>query len=84
MMVHIQEAEDEKNMKKQILYLLHIRKIGEAPREDTTLAAELKALQNNFSSFTMNFRVLQVLIQSQYIRQTLEKSEYPKFLITVL
>ena len=64
MMAAIQEPEEEKQIKKQVLYLLHIRKKGESPREDTTLTAELKALQNNFQSFTMNFRVLQVLIQS--------------------
>ena len=62
MMAAIQEAEDEKIIKKQILYMLHLRKKGESPREDTTLTAELKALQNNFTSFTMNFKVLQVLI----------------------
>lgn len=44
MMAAIQEAEDEKIIKKQILYMLHIRKIGESPKEDTSLTAELKAL----------------------------------------
>ena len=42
---------------------------------------------NNFSAFTMNYKVLVVLIESGYCQQLfnlLDKDGYPKFLITVL
>lgn len=54
---------------KEIGYLLHIRKIGkDYDRTTESLQGMLTELMNNYSAYTMNYRVLAVLIETNYIQ----------------
>lgn len=72
--------------------MLHIRKKGsEYEKEGTQLGLQLKNLIANdaFQTWTMNFRVLVVLIESEYCRKAIsqvsdDKSVYPQFLGSIL
>jgi len=80
---------DERDIHAEITYLLHIRRIGkEYVREaNSSMDRQLKDLMNNFSAFQFNQKVMVVLIETGYIQQVLNvmsKSDYPKFLITLL
>ena len=81
------ESKDLKIIDEEISYLLHLRKIGkEYQRSNESFEAQLKEVFNNFTQYTMNYRVLAVLIETDYCRQQLnmnQKSQYPDFLITV-
>jgi len=66
--------------------LLHNRRIGK-DYEHANIDKQFKDIQGNFKQHVMNFKVLVVLIESNYCQQQLNqlnKSDYPKFLITVL
>ena len=90
MIINVQDAEQEIQLNREIQYLLNIRKRGrEYIRDDkSNLGNSLRELmQADFRAFDMNNRVLVVLIESGYIQSILNqtvKSDYPKFLITVL
>ena len=80
---------DEKAISAELAYLLHIRKFGKEYVRDNSSSIEkqLGDLMNNYPAFQFNPRVLVVLIETGYIQQQLSimnKSDYPKFLITIL
>lgn len=88
MLEAVSEPLDEKVIEHELCYLLHVRKIGkEYERSSSNLQNQLLELMTNFNAYTMNYRVLVVLIETGYCQQVLnrfDKPIYPKFLITVL
>lgn len=70
MLQNVSEPSDEKIIHQEIAYLLHIRKIGkEFDRSKSSIQQQLEELMVNFNSFTMNHRVLVVLIETGYCQQ---------------
>lgn len=89
MLQNVSEPSDEKIIHQEIAYLLHIRRIGKEydRSKGTSISSQLLELMQNYNSFSLNNRVLVVLIETGYCQQHLSgtrKDTYPKFLITVL
>lgn len=69
-MKKVSESKDIKVIDEEISYLLHIRKIGkEYQRSNDSIEAQLNQVVTNFNLYTMNYRVLAVLIETDYCRQ---------------
>ena len=83
------DAKDERIIQNEIAYLLHIRRVGLQYQRETNSSIEryLKELMGNYAGYEFNPKVLVVLIETGYIQECLSvnnKSDYPKFLITIL
>ena len=90
MLEHVREQSDAVLLRNEVRYLLHIRrKDGAFERDGEQLGLQLKNLINDYHAYTMNYRVLVVLIESEYCRKVIsavseDKSTYPNFLVSVL
>lgn len=89
MLASITDPMDERDIHNEIAYLLHIRRAGkEYTREASAqIDKQLRDLMVSFNSFQFNNKVMAVLIETGYCQQMLNmlsKSDYPKFLITLL
>lgn len=83
------EEEDERIVNEEFSYLLHIRKKGKEYQrvENQHIGKEFKELMNGYKQYDYNHRVLVELIETGYVQDALNimnKSDYPKFLITIL
>lgn len=76
-------------IKKEILYLLHCRKIGHKYErtEDGTITSVIKNIVSSPGEYLFNERVMVVLIESGYIQKEfsfLNPGDYPTFLKYIL
>jgi len=89
MLRNIQDSRDEMTINMELGYLLHVRRKGHEFKRDPsqTLDRQLKELMQSYHAVDYNPRVLVVLIETghcQRMLNALNKSDYPKFLITIL
>ncbi|TNV85265.1 hypothetical protein FGO68_gene15236 [Halteria grandinella] len=84
----VTETKDEYAVKKEIQYLLNVRKVGmRYERTDESIASTVKNLVSSPGEYVFNERVLMVLIESGYIQEQfslLNPGEYPGFLKYIL
>ena len=68
MIASVSDASEERILSLEIAYMLHIRRHGREYVRDSnnTLDKQLREIMNNFSAYTMNFKVLVVLIETGY------------------
>jgi hypothetical protein len=76
-------------IKKEILYLLHSRKIGHRYErsDEATITSVIKGIISSPGEYHFNERVLVVLIESGYIQKEfsfLNPGDYPTFLKFIL
>ena len=89
MLRNIQDSRDEMTINMELGYLLHVRRKGQEFKRDPsqTLDRQLKELMLSYHAVDYNPRVLVVLIETGHCQRMLtatNKTDYPKFLITIL
>lgn len=68
MIANVTETYDELSLKSEILYLLHVHKIGTRyERNSEPITSVIKGIINSPKEFTFNEKVLIVLIETGYI-----------------
>ena len=66
MLEKVKDAKVENDIIEQLNYLLHVRKIGKEFQDSNSLDSNLRDLMSNFKLYTMNFKVLVVLIETNF------------------
>ena len=72
MLGKVKDSKVETEIIEQINYLLHVRKVGkefQLEQSTNTLDNNLRDLMSNFKSYTMNFKVLVVLIETGFCQK---------------
>ena len=68
-------GEDNQIFMTEVGYLLHIREVGKPYNDQDSLLQLLRYVKLDYSKYTMNFKVLCVLIESGFIQKLCSKQD---------